>query len=63
MANREVNLTKRVKTSDGLGMVPIVAVCTMCARQFTVPTTTMLRTADAQKTLQLKFDRHECSRK
>ena len=30
MANREVNLTKRVKTSDGLGMVPIVAVCTMC---------------------------------
>ena len=54
---------RRLRVVKWLGMVPIVAVCTTCAREFTAPTTTMHRAADAQKALQMKFDRHECSRK
>ena len=54
--NRRLRLVKWVET------VPLVVGVHDGARQFTVPTTTMLRTADAQKTLQMKFDRHVCSR-
>jgi len=54
---------RRLRVVKWLGMVPIVAVCTTCAREFTAPTTTMHRTANAQEALQMKFDRHECSRK
>lgn len=54
---------RRLRVVKWVGTVPVVAVCTMCARQFTVPTTNLLRTADTHKTLHMKFDRHECSRK
>jgi hypothetical protein len=43
-----------------LGTVPAVGVCTLCNREFKVPVTAIKRVADAQGSLKLQFDQHQC---
>jgi hypothetical protein len=54
-------MTKRaVRIVKHLGMVPCVAACTACGKEFTAPLTTLRRVTDAQANLQEQFDRHTC---
>ena len=43
-----------------LGMVPALAVCSACSRNFNVPTTLLKRTSDAQENLHKQFSEHTC---
>jgi hypothetical protein len=43
-----------------VGTVPGVAVCTVCNREFRVPSSFMKRVSDAQQTLKNAFAEHEC---
>jgi hypothetical protein len=51
---------KRLRVLKWLGTVPAVGVCTLCNREFTVPVTAIKRVADAQESLKLQFDQHQC---
>jgi hypothetical protein len=51
---------KRLRVLKWLGTVPVVGVCTLCNREFTVPVTAIKRVADAQESLKLQFDQHQC---
>jgi len=53
---------KRIlRVSRWIGMVPAVAVCAACAREFTVPVSMLKRVAEAQQYLTQQFDAHECA--
>jgi hypothetical protein len=54
MARRVIRVTK------WLGMVPAVAICAACNREFRVPLDSLKRLTEAQQNLQLQFDRHQC---
>ena len=41
-------------------MVPAIAVCSACGREFKVPLTALNRVAEAQQSLQLQFAGHTC---
>ena len=43
-----------------LGTIPAVGVCTLCNLEFKVPVTAIKRVADAQESLKLQFDQHQC---
>jgi len=51
---------KRLRVLKWLGTVPAVGVCTLCNSEFTVPVTAIKRVADAQESLKLQFDQHQC---
>jgi hypothetical protein len=51
---------KRLRVLKWLGTVPAVGVCTLCNREFAVPVTAIKKVADAQESLQLQFDQHQC---
>ena len=51
---------KRLRVLKWLGTVPAVGVCTLCNREFTVPVTAIKKVADAQESLKLQFDQHQC---
>jgi hypothetical protein len=51
---------KRLRVLKWIGTVPAVGVCTLCNREFTVPVTAIKRVADAQESLKLQFDQHQC---
>ena len=55
MAKRTLRVTK------WLGMIPAMAVCTACGREFRAPLTSLKRLTEAQESLQLQFDRHKCT--
>lgn len=54
MIQRNLRVVKWLSTTPALG------VCTLCNREFIVPMSALKRTADAQASLQERFDRHEC---
>jgi len=43
-----------------LSTTPALAVCTLCSREFKVPTSALRRTANALASLQEQFGRHKC---
>ena len=45
-----------------LNVTPVIAECTLCGHQFTVPMSALTRTTDAQVNLIRQFDRHKCSK-
>ncbi len=57
MPRRILRVTKWLRTT------PAVAICTACQREFKVPMTDLSKTADAQKSLQEQFDRHQCEQR
>jgi hypothetical protein len=54
MAKRNLRVLK------WLGMVPAVATCTQCNREFKAPLEALKRVSDAQENLQSQFSRHLC---
>ena len=54
MAKRSLRVVK------WLGLVPAVAVCTACSRNFNVPAALLKRTSDAQESLRKQFAEHKC---
>ena len=50
----------RLRVVKWLSTTPVLAVCTLCSREFKVPMSALRRTADAQASLQEQFDRHKC---
>ncbi len=53
---------RRLRVLKWIGTVPAVGVCTLCNREFTVPVTAIKRVADAQESLKLQFDQHQCKK-
>jgi hypothetical protein len=53
-------IQRRLRVSKWLSTTPALGVCTLCTREFKVPTSALKRTADAQASLQEQFDRHKC---
>jgi len=51
---------RRLRVTKWLGMVPVIAVCSACSREFKVPLTALNRVAEAQQSLQLQFVGHTC---
>jgi hypothetical protein len=54
MAKRVIRVTK------WLGMVPAVAICAACGREFRVPVESLKRLTESQESLERQFDRHQC---
>ncbi len=53
---------RTLKVTKWLGMVPVIAVCSVCTQQFKVPLTALNRVVEAQQSLQMQFAGHKCSR-
>jgi hypothetical protein len=53
-------LKRSIRVTKWLGMVPAVAVCTACGREFKASLTAIRNVADAQETLRLQFAEHKC---
>jgi hypothetical protein len=53
---------RRLRVLKWLGNTPAVAVCTLCNREFKVPVAAIKKVADAQESLKLQFDQHQCER-
>ena len=51
---------RRLRVLKWLGTGPAVGVCTLCNLEFKVPVTAIKRVADAQESLKLQFDQHQC---
>jgi len=55
-------IQRRLRVVKWLSTTPALAVCTLCSREFEVPMNALRKTAEAQASLQRKFDRHKCER-
>jgi hypothetical protein len=51
---------RNLRVTKWFGTVPVIAVCSVCTSTFKVPLTALNRVAEAQKSLQLQFDTHQC---
>jgi hypothetical protein len=51
---------RRLRVLKWIGTVPAVGVCTVCNHEFKVPVTAIKRVADAQESLKVQFDQHQC---
>jgi hypothetical protein len=51
---------RNLKVVKWLSSTPVVAVCTLCSREFKVPMSALSRTVDAQSYIQQQFGRHMC---
>ena len=51
---------RRLRVVKWLSTTPAVGVCAICGREFKVPMSALRSTADAQASLQERFDRHKC---
>jgi hypothetical protein len=51
---------RNLRVTKWLGTVPVIATCTLCTSVFKVPLTALNRVIEAQKSLQLQFDTHQC---
>jgi hypothetical protein len=51
---------RNLRVTKWLSSTPVVAVCTLCRREFKAPMSALSRTIDAQVNLQQQFDKHKC---
>src|SRR5260370_42093862 len=51
---------RNLRVVKWLSSTPVVAVRTLCSREFQVPMSALSRTVDAQANLQQQFDRRTC---
>jgi hypothetical protein len=51
---------RNLRVLKWLGILPAIAVCTRCNREFRVPLDALKRVADAQANLKSQFAAHEC---
>lgn len=51
---------RNIRVTKWMGMVPVIAVCTVCGREFKVSVNELRQVAAAQESLRTQFDRHVC---
>ena len=49
-----------VRVIKWLGTIPVVAVCSLCHREFRVLLNSMKQVGDAQESLRVQFAEHKC---
>jgi len=54
-------LKRNLRVVKWLGLVPVIATCTACGREFKVPLASMKGVADSQQSLRVQFSEHECT--
>ena len=54
-------LKRNLRVLKWLGLVPVIATCTACGREFKVPQASMKRVADSQESLRVQFAEHQCT--
>jgi hypothetical protein len=52
---------RNLRVLKWIGVVPAIATCTLCKREFKVPSTALKRLPEAQENLKLQFAEHECT--
>jgi hypothetical protein len=52
---------KNLRVVNWIGVLPVVAVCTACNREFKVPLASLKRLPDAQESLHVQFAQHQCT--
>jgi hypothetical protein len=50
----------RLRVAKWLSTTPVLGVCTVCSQEFKVPMSALKRVVDAQASLQVQFDSHQC---
>jgi hypothetical protein len=53
-------LKRNIRVTKWIGMIPAIAVCTACGREFKVSVNELRQVTAAQESLRAQFDRHEC---
>ena len=53
---------RNLRVVKWIGTIPVIGVCTVCDRSFTVPLPAIKRVADAQESLRVQFTEHNCKR-
>jgi hypothetical protein len=56
-------LKRNIRVTKWMGMVPVVAVCTVCGQEFKASLNELRQVTAAQQSLQTQFDRHVCEEK
>jgi len=51
---------RNLRVVKWLSSTPVLAVCTLCSREFKVPMSALSRTVDAQSYIQHQFGKHMC---
>lgn len=54
---------RNIRVTKWMGMVPVIAVCTACGREFKVSLNELRQVTAAQESLRTQFDRHVCEEK
>jgi hypothetical protein len=49
-----------LRVTKWLGPTPVIALCTLCNREFKAPLTVLKKMAEAQESLRLQFAEHKC---
>jgi hypothetical protein len=58
------NMAKRaLRVVKNLGRIPVVAVCTVCAKAFEAPLGALVSVKDAEANLQQQFYGHKCEQR
>jgi hypothetical protein len=51
---------RNLRVIKWIGTIPVIGVCTVCDRSFTVPLPALKRVVDAQESLRVQFAQHKC---
>jgi hypothetical protein len=51
---------RNIRVTKWMGMVPVVAVCTACGREFKASLNELRQVTAAQESLRRQFDAHAC---
>ena len=49
-----------LRVTKWLGPTPVIALCTLCSREFKAPLTVLKKMTEAQESLRLQFAEHKC---
>jgi hypothetical protein len=53
-------LKRNIRVTKWMGMVPVIAVCTACGREFKASLNELRQVTAAQESLRMQFDHHVC---
>jgi len=51
---------RNIRVTKWMGMVPVIAVCTACGREFKASLNELRQVTATQESLRTQFDRHVC---
>jgi transcription elongation factor Elf1 len=51
---------RNIRVTKWIGMIPAVAVCSACGKEFKVSVNELRQVSAAQQSLQTQFSEHEC---